>query len=279
MRIFISADMEGVAGVVAGDQLGPAGSGYVEARRLMTGEVLAAIAGARAGGADEIIVADSHGNARNIEIERLPEGVELVQGWPRPLGMMQGVDAAGCAGAFLVGHHTGAGAVEGVLAHTMSGRLIADLKVNGESCSETRINCAIAALYEVPVILASGDDAYARHVAEIAPGCLTVTTKQAHGATSARSLTPQESCARIAEAAERAVAERAGRTPDASAGWSGPVRVELIVKKRMVAELVSYLPGFERIGAHAVGFDARDAAEVSATTLFIASYDPTGAAF
>src|SRR5215470_2773145 len=94
LRVYISADMEGVAGVVTSDQLGPPGFEYERFRGFMTNEVLAAIEGARAAGATEFLVSDSHGNGENLLIERFPKDVQIVRSWPRPLAMMQGIDAS-----------------------------------------------------------------------------------------------------------------------------------------------------------------------------------------
>ena len=277
MRIYICADIEGVAGVVDIDQLQPSGSGHAEARRLMTDEVLAAIEGARAAGAGEIVVADSHGNGRNLLISDFPHDVELVQGWPRPLVMMQGIEQGRFDGMAFIGHHAGAGSTDGVLAHTMSGRLIAEVRVNGESWSETDLNAAIAAHFGVPVLLATGDDAYTGHVRRILPGAATVTTKAAFGASSARSLTPAASRARIRAAAEAAV--RAAMSAEVPASPQTPLDVELTLKRRQAAELLAYLPAVERAAAHAVRFRADDVLELNAMLYFVTAYDPRGALF
>ena len=104
LKVYISADMEGIAGVVTGEQLGPPGFEYERFRGFMTNEVLAAIEGARAAGATEILVSDSHGNGQNLLIERFPKDVQIVRAWPRPLAMMQGIDASFDAVLF-VGFH------------------------------------------------------------------------------------------------------------------------------------------------------------------------------
>ncbi|MGH7480895.1 MAG: M55 family metallopeptidase, partial [Longimicrobiales bacterium] len=119
LEVFISADMEGVAGAVTGEQLGPGGFEYQRFREFMTAEVLAAIEAARSAGATEILVADAHGNGQNLLIERLPNDIEIVRSWPRPLMMMQGIDSTFDAAIFL-GYHASTTNPEGVRAHTMS---------------------------------------------------------------------------------------------------------------------------------------------------------------
>jgi D-amino peptidase len=276
MRIYISADIEGVAGVVSHDQLGPAGDGYEAARKLMMDEVLAAIDGARAGGATEIVVSDSHGNGRNLDPARLPSSVQLVSGWPRPLLMMQGIEQGGYEGFFLVGHHAGVGSLDGVLAHTISGRLYHDVIVNGASWSETDLNCAIGAHFGVPLLLATGDDAYVAHVRERAPQTHCVTTKWSLGATSARAMAPQDVHTAIRETAQRAIAMP---RPSPIAASEAPLQVELVLRKRQVAELLSYLPGFERGGPHTIRFTAHNVLELNKIIYFVSAYDPKGAAY
>jgi len=277
MRLYICADIEGVAGVVDIDQLQPSGSGHAEARRLMTNEVLAAIEGARAAGAGEVVVADSHGNGRNLLIEDFPGDVELVQGWPRPLVMMQGIERGRFDGMFFIGHHAGAGSTDGVLAHTMSGRLIADVSVNGQSWSETDLNAAIAAHFGVPVLLATGDNAYTDHVGTILPGTATVTTKTAFGASSACSPAGTVSRARIRAAAEKAV--RGAGEAACPPMPAGPLEVDLELKRRQAAELLAYLPAVERVAAHTVRFRADDVLALNAMLYFMTAYDPKGALF
>jgi len=152
LKVYISADMEGVAGVVTADQLGPQGFEYERFRGFMTNEVLAAIEGARAAGATEFLVSDSHGNGENLLIERFPKDVQIVRSWPRPLAMMQGIDASFDAVLF-VGYHTSTTNPEGVRAHTMSSATIADVRLNGVSVPDAALNAAIGGHLRVPVAL------------------------------------------------------------------------------------------------------------------------------
>ena len=137
-KVYVSADMEGIAGVVTGDQLGPTGFEYERFRGFMTNEVLAAIEGARAAGATEFLVSDSHGNGENLLIERFPKDVQIVRSWPRPLAMMQGIDASFDAVLF-VGYHASTTNPEGVRAHTMSSATLADVRLNGVSVPEAAL--------------------------------------------------------------------------------------------------------------------------------------------
>ena len=140
VKIYISADMEGVVGVVTGEQLGPTGFEYQRFREFMTQEVNAAIDAAFAGGATEILVSDSHGNGQNLLLEKLPKNITLVRSWPRPLMMMQGIDET-FAGAIFIGYHASTTNTEGVRAHTMSSATLADVRLNNVSVPEAGHQC------------------------------------------------------------------------------------------------------------------------------------------
>src|SRR5262245_22962948 len=160
LKVYISADMEGISGVASADQLSPASFEYAQARQWMTGDVLAAIQGAREGGATEFVVSDSHGNGQSLLIDRFPADVPItiVRSFPRPLGMMEGLDSSFAAVMF-VGYHTATTNTAGVRAHTISSALLTRIALNGAAMSEAGINAAIAAEFGVPVVLITGDDA------------------------------------------------------------------------------------------------------------------------
>ena len=133
LKIYISADMEGVVGVVTADQLGPQGFEYNRFREFMTEEVKAATEAAFEAGATEIVISDSHGNGENLLIEKLPKNVTIVRSWPRPLMMMQGIDET-FDGAIFIGYHTSTNNMTGVRAHTISSARLADVRLNGSRC-------------------------------------------------------------------------------------------------------------------------------------------------
>ena len=136
MKLYISADIEGVAGIVSRDQCFPSGFDYEPARRLMTAEVLAAIAGARKAGVDEFVVSDSHGNGQNLLIEEFDADTTLVRCWPRRLSMMSGLEDGGFCGAFFLGYHAGVSNPSGGLAHTFSSKALSAVQVNGVAVNE-----------------------------------------------------------------------------------------------------------------------------------------------
>lgn len=270
MKVFISVDMEGIAGVVSGDQLGPQGFEYERFRGFMTSEALAAIEGARAAGAAEFVVADAHGNGENLLIEKFPRDVQIVRSWPRPLGMMQGIDESFGAVIF-VGYHTATTNPAGVRAHTFSSATLADVRLNGLSVPEAGVNAAIAGHFQVPVVMITGDDAVAREVAALIPGVETVTVKWVYGFHSARTLTPEAACDLIREAARKAIGRASGARPY---HVREPVELDLRFKNYRPSEVLAFLPGIERTDAHSVRFRGRDILEVSRFLQFVTHYEP-----
>jgi D-amino peptidase len=270
LKVYISADMEGVAGVVTADQLGPQGFEYERFRGFMTNEVLAAIEGARAAGATEFLVSDSHGNGENLLVERFPKDVQIVRSWPRPLAMMQGLDGTYDAVIF-VGYHSSTTNPEGVRAHTMSSAHLADLRLNGVSMPEAGLNAAIAGQFGVPVVMITGDDAIVKEAAGLLGGLASATVKWNYGFHSARTLTPEAACDLIRETAKKAIAERRSRKPFTV---STPVTLDVRFKNYRPAEVLAYLPIVERTDAHAIRFRGKDMIEVSRFLEFVNEYEP-----
>jgi D-amino peptidase len=262
--------MEGLAGVVTGEQLGPSGFEYARYRELMTEEVLAAIQGARDAGAGEIVVSDSHGNGQNILVERLPAGVRIVRAWPRPLMMMEGIDD-GFAAAIFVGYHTAATNPRGVRAHTMSSARLTSVRINGNEASEALINAAIAGHFGVPVVLVTGDDATIRETQALIGDLEGVAVKEAIGFHSALSITPAEARDLIRERACAALGERHLRQPFRI---PPPIHLELSFKHYRPAELLALLPFARRTGARTISTTWNDMLEVSRFLCFALFYEP-----
>lgn len=265
-RLYISADIEGVAGVVTGAQLGPEGFEYQQAREWMTNEVLAACEAAFAQGIEHIVVSDSHGNGQNLLLDRLPKGVQVVRSWPRPLAMMEGIDQGHFDAALLLGYHTGAHHHDGVLAHTMHSRGIRELTLNGQSASETLISAATAGHFGVPIILASGDDAYTRHVDELFDSIETATVKWAHSTTSARTLLPADACEHIHQQTGKALQRLADFTPYT---LDSPIVVGVNCVQRRAAEILCLLKPFSRLSATEVAYTCEDMVEASTLVTFL----------
>ena len=270
MKIYISADMEGVVGVVTGDQLTPQGFEYERFRGFMTQEVNAAIEGARAAGATEIVVSDSHGNGQNLLIEKLPRDVLVVRSWPRPLMMMEGIDAS-FAGAIFIGYHSSTTSMEGVRAHTISSARLADVKLNGLSMSEAGINAAIAGQFNVPIIMVSGDNVVVKETTALLGDLEGAVVKWATGFHSATTMTPEASYQLIREKVQKAVSRIKDFKPYKI---SSPVKLDVRFKNYRPSEMLSYLSIVERTDSHSIRFVGKDMIEVSKFLEFINSYDP-----
>lgn len=269
MKIYISADMEGVAGVVTDAQLGPEGYDWQKACDLYTDEVLAVVDELRAGGATEFTVSDSHGTGQNLRIERLPKDVRLVRSWPRRLGMMEGIDDS-FAGAVLLGYHAGANNPRGVRAHTMSSANVFELAINGRPVCEAELSAFLAGHFGVPIWMLSGDDAIAEEIAERIP-CERAVLKRAISFHCADSLTPAAANDVLRATARRAIERRAQFEP---IKLSGPVTLDLTMQRHRPAELLGYLPNVEQLDARRVRFVGRDILEASAFFEFALNYSP-----
>jgi D-amino peptidase len=270
LKIYISADMEGVVGAVTGEQLGPQGFEYGRFREFMTQEVNAAIEAAFAAGATEIVVSDSHGNGQNLLIEKLPKNILLVRAWPRPLMMMQGIDET-FAGAIFLGYHTGTTNSQGVRAHTISSARLADVRLKGVSVSEAGLNAAIAGHFNVPVIMISGDDAVVKETQALLGDVEGAVVKWASGFHSAKTMMPDAAYQLIRDKVKRAI----GRINDFKPyKLAPPIQLDVRFKNYRPSEVLSYLSIVERTDAHSIRFTGKDMIEVSKFLEFIVTYDP-----
>jgi D-amino peptidase len=248
LKVFISADMEGITGVVQPSQLGPAGFDYARAREWMTAEVNAAIDGARAAGATEFVIADAHGNAQSLLIDRLPPEVQVVRGFPRPLSMMQGIDGT-FAAAIFIGYHASEMTTDAVRGHTFSSAKLLGVSLNGTEVSEGMFNAAIAGHFGVPVVFVSGDSQAVAQMKTAVPGIEGAVVKEPLGYHSAMTRTPARGQEMIRAGVQAALARRAeiGRYTVAA-----PITLDVGFKLTLDAERASYIPGLTRSSAHAV---------------------------
>jgi D-amino peptidase len=270
MKVYISVDMEGIAGVVTGDHLGPNGFEYQRAREWTTNELLTAIEAARSAGATEILVSDSHGNGENILIDKLPKDIQIVRSWPRPLMMMEGIDETFDAAIF-IGYHSGTHNKRGVRAHTISSGRLTDIRLNGISVPEAVINAAIAGHFDVPVVMISGDDAIVEEAKDLLGDIEGAVVKWAYSFHSARTLTPEAANDVIGSSVKRAL----GRLPDFKPyKLETPVALEISFKNYLPPLLLEYLPIVERIDSHSIRFRGKDMVEVSKFIEFVTSYSP-----
>jgi len=270
LAVYISVDMEGIAGVVTADQLGPQGFEYERFRHFMTNEVLAAVRGAKAAGATRILVADSHGNGESLLIDEFPRDVHIIRSWPRHGAMMAGLDSSFNA-AIMIGYHASASSSAGVRAHTISSATFTRIAINGHDVSEGEIGAAQAGAVGVPVVFVSGDNVATAELRDRLGNIGTVETKKALSFHSAETITPAESVARI-EAGVRSALSRVSEFKPYVV--SAPVTLEMSYKNYAAAEIFSYLPGMEKVGSRTVKYVARNIGEAVDIIMVAESYQP-----
>jgi D-amino peptidase len=270
LKIYISVDMEGVAGAVTADQLSPGGFEYERFRRFMTDEALAAVKGAKAAGATEVVVSDSHGNGENLLIELFPKDVRVVRSWPRHGEMMAGLDPSFAAAVF-IGYHASTTNPRGVRAHTISSAHFTRVALNGNAVTESELNAAYAGALGVPVVFISGDDAAVNEVTMRLGSMDNVITKKTLGFHSADSVTPAAACDQIYQGVLAAVSHRQQRKPYV---LQAPITLEVSFKSYTSAEIVSYLRSVERSDAHSIRYVGKDMEEIMDFIVFLNYYNP-----
>jgi D-amino peptidase len=260
MRVYISVDMEGVAGVVHEDQTDPidprhAGE-YNRFRRLMTSEANAAVEGALAAGATGVLVNDSHWLMRNLLAEELHPAAELLSGGPKLRSMVEGVEL-GFDAAMFVGYHAMAGAASAVIDHTYTS-IVHEVRLNGRPAGELAINAALAGIHGVPVVLMSGDQALAAEAKDLlGDGVEAVVVKHAVGRFAARSVSPAESCRRIREGATAALRRR-----HQPLELPPPIRLKVEFALTQMADMAELVPGSVRTGGRTIEYAHDDYREV-----------------
>jgi D-amino peptidase len=247
-KVYISVDMEGISGINGDDQTSAGQSEYGRARRLMAEDANAAIRGAFAGGATEVIVNDSHGGQRNLLPEDLDPRAKLISHSFKRHGMMEGLDESFDAVIF-VGYHAKADAPRGVFAHTGSG-VVRDLQINGRSVGEGGMNAALASWYGVPVVSVSGDDVAVAEVKESVPSVRTVAVKRAINMRAVE-LRPLAEARRDIEQAARDGVAGAKRTPPQR---QGPYKVQLRYRNFTYPEVATAFREIELIAPDTIAF-------------------------
>jgi len=268
LKIYISADMEGVVGAVTDAQLGPGGFEYERFRQFMTNEVNAAIDAARAAGANEFVISDSHGNGQNLLIDQLPDDVTIVRSWPREHSMMAGIDET-FDGVIFLGYHASTNNTRGVRAHTMSSANITSLRLNGMTMTEGSMNAAIAGHFGVPVIMVSGDDIAVAENQVIIGDIEGAVVKWASGFHSARTLTPEAAYEVIRTRTKSAIDRIDDFEPYV---LDTPIELELSLKHYQPVELLAYLANVEKVNSHTIRFTGDDITEVSNFLTVVTSY-------
>ena len=258
LKVLISVDMEGITGIVSADECNPkAGDDYPYFRRIMTLEANAAVEGALAAGATEIVVRDAHDTGRNIIPDVLHKGAKLLRDWSfGPKEMMEGIDET-FAAAVLIGYHASAGKPNAILEHTWSGR-ITSVKINGVTLPEAGLNALIAGSFNVPVVFISGDQAVCDQAKSLFGEVEEVAVKKGVGAATL-SLHPEVSGQMIREGVERAVRDRAKYKPYK---LTPPYRLVLTLKDEKLVDNGQYYPGAKRTGDWELTYESDDLMEV-----------------
>jgi D-amino peptidase len=256
MKILIAADMEGISGVVSWDQVNPVHPEYARFRRIMTGDVNAAIRGAFEGGATEVVVSDGHNNGRNILVEELDARARLNSGSPAPLSMVQGVDQ-GVQGVIFVGYHARIGAQNAILEHTWSDERVANTWINGQLFGEIGLNAAVSGHFGAPVLMISGDQTACAEAAGLLGPVETVVVKVASGRMAAECLPPGVAQERIQAGAARALSRlKNGQAPQLLR-VATPITLAIEFVQSEMADRAAILPGAQRT-ARRVEYTAPD---------------------
>jgi D-amino peptidase len=254
VKIFLSSDMEGTAGVVDWEQCVGNGPEAAAGRRLLLAEVNAAIEGAAEGGATEVVVNDSHSTMRNLPADELAAGASYISGSHKPMYMMQGLDASFDAVLF-VSYHGSIGAPAG-LSHTYNPNAVSEVRLGGVVTGEAGINALVAAHYGVPVVLVTGDQEACDETARLLPGIRTAVVKHTVSRMAAHSLHPHQARTVIRDAAREAVAAAA----DIGAPDLGPTpTLEIDVRTTDIAEAMTWVRGVERAAPRTVVIGGSDA--------------------
>jgi len=255
VKVFISADLEGVAGVVHGEHTQREGKEHERARKLMTQEVNAAIQGVLESCSNAaVIVNDSHGAMRNILPEELHQAAELITGSPKPLSMMQGIDLSFDA-AFFVGYHARRGTYSGVLEHTYHGGVISDIAINRMPMGEIGINAALAGYFKVPVVLVTGDQAVVEEARSVLGRVQTVKVKEGMGRYAARCVSPAKAQVLIKEGASKALSNI---KKFRYLMIDPPIRLDVTFVNTGMTELAELLPRTKRVNGRTVSFVTND---------------------
>jgi D-amino peptidase len=247
MKILIAADMEGITGVVNWDQVSPNHPEYARFRRLITGDVNAAVRGAFDAGADDVIITDGHNRGNNILIEELDSRARLNSGSASPLSMVHGVDS-GVDAVFFVGYHARIGTQHAILEHTWSDERVANVWINGAPYGEIGLNAAVCGHYGAPVLMISGDQAACTEAAALLGNIETAVVKQATGRMSAELLSPQVAQTRIQQAAYEALHQLNEGASPTPLRLPAPIKLEVDLVHSEMADRASVLPNAQREG-------------------------------
>ncbi len=264
-RLYISVDLEGVAGIVHWDQIMATGRSFAEGQRLVLGELNAVCRAAREAGFDDVVVNDSHAQMRNLDPQLLVDGVRVISGHFKPLYMMEGIDASFDAAVFL-GYHAPAGWAS-ILSHTYSPQIIWEAQINEEVTGETGLNALVAHYYGVPVILISGDEQTVSDAGRWIPESVGVIVKWSRSRFAAESMSVKDAQALLFTSTKQALTEVPSPPAD------GPTTIDLTFLAEDMASVAEWAGGVKRTGRRSVRIERGDglsAFRAFVTVLFLA---------
>jgi D-amino peptidase len=241
VKIFVSSDMEGTAGVVDWSQCRHGQPEYAYYRSLLQEEVNAAIEGAAAGGATAFLVNDSHSTMSNLRPDTLAHRARYLSGRHKPLYMMQGLDSS-YDGVFFVSYHGSMSSTHATLSHTYNPLAISEVRLNGVVAGESGINALVALGHGVPVLLITGDETTAAELEPFCPGAFGAVVKTSLSRFSADSLHPEEAREVIHEAARKAVEGLASAAPPSI---ELPATLTVRMRNPDLAEMATWITGVE----------------------------------
>jgi len=266
MKVYISADIEGICGVTHWDETDLGKTGNEAACAQMTAEVAAACEGALEAGASEVWVKDAHGSGLNIIASQLPRQVRLIRGWSgHPFVMMNELDSSfACAG--LVGYHSLAGSSGNPLAHTMNGQIVG-LKINGNLASECRINAYTAGYCQAPLVFLSGDQTLCEETSAFLPNIYTVAVKRGAG-DSTINQSPHDAVDLTRKTMAAAVSHATDDPGHFAVALPEMFTVEIQYRRHQQAYRTSFYPQAQLIGPHTVSFSNDNYFEILRFFLF-----------
>ncbi len=266
MKAYVSVDLEGLPGVVSGTMLSPWSSQFSRASKIVTRIINTIVDELYKSGFSEVYVADSHGLMTNIDYTELNGKVVVIQGYPRPYSMITLIDGS-FSGVFYVGYHAAAGTVHGILDHTYSGKTYAEIRVNGVRVSEYLLNSLCAGELGVPVAYLAGDEYLREEVEKYTPWVIFTPLKRGVSRYAALYYGLEKVLEVVRDDVKRAT-ERVKRGEAKTLTWSRPLRVELVLKDSLIADILE--EKFKRLDAYTIYFEAESAKEALSTIELVA---------
>ncbi len=260
LKAYVSIDIEGLPGIASASMLVPGNTQYSRGSEIMT---LFAVETARKlleNGFNQVVVGDSHGYMTNIDYSKMPRGTSLIQGFPRPVSMLTGLDESFNAALF-IGYHSAASTVHGYLSHTMSGRTFAEIRINGIRSSEFLMNSLVAGEKGVPVILVAGDKYLESEVKAYSPWTVFVPLKEGITRYAAMYQSLPETLEMLGKGIYVAV-NRYRRGEPRPLVLEKPYRVDVFVRYELIADVLETMKPYERVDALHLRFETDSAEEM-----------------